>query len=317
MIQGALLGVLIIALSGYIYNTTYIRRKFRVASFDSTHILYVSLFAGIIFLIISAIIFSLLWPYTSKSSEIFSFIAVPFPNITQTQFNYYSILLTSILLSFISSHALNIYHIRGFVLFYQFAAFNKRRKLARLKPDNEKPLKVRKEKANFFKNFKQTCRRHFQLKAFLEDKLELIEYKTQNSDQFVSHLIESYMTPNPILISLNNRRCYVCLVHKFNIPNDHKTIQEVAIIPFYSGYRDKEDMCFEITTVYTEVLDIFTNKNKAENANVILNSYKITIPFSSIDSIANFQINRYRNFKTMENERRNEIYQSRGKESEQ
>lgn len=289
------------ALSGYIYTTTYIKQKYRAPKFHGHHLLYRSLFVGLQFFVVSTILFIVFWPLTSQSSVLFDNVAKAFPELTQVEFNLYSILFMSLALSLTIALILNWISFKSYFSRYE-TEIKKRLKSAKTRQERKQNKKKIKE-----------------LRRQSDYNYDLETYTKQTDNAYISHVIEAFQTPHFLLLSLENRRCYVCYPYETTTPNNHQESQELAFIPIMSGYRDDHDLCLELTTVYEDVKDILSKKkseiDKSPEARKkdleVISSFKITVPYNRIISISSFDHTKYHHFKLHENIRRSEIRTAR------
>lgn len=286
MLNGTILTILIVALSGYLFNYFCITKKYLFRQATGHHLLYKCLGYGLLFLAISTLIFSYTWQWTKQSSLLFDLAAIPFPDVTQAQFNLASILVVSVLLSIlmakIKTHSL---------MFLYRSRFS------------DKPIppsftkKQWKEKLNHF--------------------YDLETYMQSTNNAYISHIIEACINPHLILLTLNSRRCYVGYPYSVTTPDGHQESKELVIIPLLSGYRDENDLCLEITTEYTEVKNLLEKEKNELNTQTLIEgnrklaSYKVTIPHENVYSISSYKHSKYRDFKNKENARRAEIKDAR------
>jgi hypothetical protein len=127
-------------------------------------------------------------------------------------------------------------------------------------------------------------------------------FESTDSD-IVKHILESYFNQNLLLISLDNRKCYVCVVNEFNGSNDHSNYEEMTIVPLYSGYRDEKTLSLKNETKYTEVVEAFktiedekipSDSEKNIKAIQTVKAYKVTLSLSKILTVANFDLQKYK-----------------------
>ncbi len=87
-----------------------------------------------------------------------------------------------------------------------------------------------------------------------------------------------------LMVTTNANKVYVGYVNKISKPigNAH-----ITIIPYFSGYRDKEDQQFFITTDYLSVLENFVINNNEE---LIDKKMGIVIPRNEISMLSKFNI---------------------------
>jgi hypothetical protein len=328
LIKGTLLAILVIALSGYVFNITNIRSKYRIASVQGYHLLYRCLFTGILMFLFSSLLFSLLWPITSQYSFIYDIVVVSFPDITQGEFNLYSILAISLVLALTIAKIINIIIFRIFNFRYTYEGHEQElasrkevvKTTAKSIPhtNSENTIDVNEEHAHHEQKSKKSQRQiRKAIKNYTDFLLDIIIYKSSTDNAFIAHAIERFLSARPILITLGNRRCYICYAYGIKTPKNHVEAQELAIIPLYSGYRHQDDLCFEITTPYHEVFDLLKEQSSGySNEQVtkgiaVIDDFKITIPFNQVHSIANFDASKYRIYKSFENDRRRVIKSAR------
>lgn len=286
MLNGTILTVLTIALSGYLFNYFSINKKYLFRQATGHHLLYKCLGYGLLFFVISVVLFGFTWQWTKQSSYIFDLIAIPFPDITQGQFNLASILLISVLLSISTAKIITV------ILMYLYRSRFK----SKPRPESLSEKEWNKKLNSFY---------------------DLETYMQSTNNAFISHVIEVSINPHLILLTLNSRRCYVGYPYLVTTPDDHQESKELVIIPLLSGYRDESDLCLEITTEYTEVKELLGKEGSALTPEMLsegskkLVSYRITIPYDNVYSISSYKHSKYRDFKTKENIRRAEIQTAR------
>ncbi len=113
-------------------------------------------------------------------------------------------------------------------------------------------------------------------KRFNYKRYYLRKYWKENNafDQF---LLESIEEEKPILITLEDRKCYVGFVARIQEPNEESTgHQEIVLAPFLSGYRHKDTL-----------LLLFSNKYDTENGS------KFIFPRGKIISLSGFDLKTY------------------------
>lgn len=146
-------------------------------------------------------------------------------------------------------------------------------------------------------------------------------YMEATDSELISHVLAlSYIEPRALLISLSNRKCYVCYPYELKTPKIVADHQEISIIPIMTGYRDDKDLCLELTTRYEEVIDILKkesneiermSKDEYRNMEKAVELYRIAIPYKEIVSMAYFDLEKYKSFKEKENVRRRKIKKAR------
>jgi hypothetical protein len=312
LIQGAILAILGITLAGYMFSSTFIITKYRVPKFQGHHLLYKCLFNGAIFFILSLILFTSTWPITSQWSFLFNWTLTALPSLTQQQFNVSIILIDAILLAILVAKYLN-----RIILVDYNNSFNDEKndsngnefKLATLDDVEEKNNSIDKR----------------YLRSDTDRRFEMDVYCDSSDSSYISHVMSCFIEPSFLLLTLENRRCYVCIPYEIKTPKDHQEEQDLTIIPVATGYRDEADLCLELTTYYYEIINIlkmdkeqYTTQTKAQKEELkkALFNHRVTIPHGQIVSIGSFDLAKYKQFKNEENKRRNEIRTGREENTE-
>lgn len=297
----ALLGI---GIAGYLFLSNYIHTKFRVPKFQGHHLVYKCLYVGLFFFTLSALIYYCLWPLTSKSSFLFDKVNTVFPGITQLQFNFYCVLINTVFLAGLAAKGLNKFI--GWAYWY-LINHNQRTNSA-----TGSSVAVLGEKIERVKNSKP--------RSETDIMLEIEVYQRSTDNNYIAHVMSLFRKPRMLLITLSNRKCYVCFPYQFNTPKDHEEEKEISIIPVATGYRHSDDLCLELTTYYKIVIRILSMTGEKYNklsltrrryVKELLTSYRITISYDQIVSIASFDLKQYLAFKEAENVRRNEINNGR------
>lgn len=99
----------------------------------------------------------------------------------------------------------------------------------------------------------------------------------KDNNPFDYFLLESVEKEKPVLITLEDRKCYAGFIWNIQEPNEESTgHKEVALAPFLSGYRDKDTL-----------LLLFLNSYKKED------ECKFIFPREKIVSISWFDLETY------------------------
>ncbi len=103
-----------------------------------------------------------------------------------------------------------------------------------------------------------------------------------------------------LMVTTDTNKVYVGYVNKISRPigNAH-----ITIIPYFSGYRDKEDQQFFITTDYLSVLEEFIKKDEE---GLIDKRMGVVIPRNEIIMVSKFDIRVFNAFNPYEEESENE-----------
>lgn len=112
------------------------------------------------------------------------------------------------------------------------------------------------------------------------------------SDAFDRILFEALEKSDLVLICLSSRKAYVGLVEGTGI--EHADTDNVTIIPFISGYRDKDDLTFKEVHKYSDHYDQHSKP-------LSLYDFRTVIPRPQIVSVSLFDTNVYKTMKDHEN----------------
>lgn len=121
--------------------------------------------------------------------------------------------------------------------------------------------------------------------------------KIASENHLENFILEASFTQFPILITLKSRKTYVGLCMGDELINGE--VDNIALIPYISGYRNKDELTFEDTTNYQEhyitegILD-------GSHQKLTLNNFRIVVPRAEIESYAFFDLDTYIKFKTIE-----------------
>ncbi|MCQ8848606.1 hypothetical protein NQT74_08450 [Alteromonas stellipolaris] len=312
MLPGTLLALLGITLAGYIFSSTFIHTKYRLAKFQGHHLLYKCLFVGGIFYLLSVILFYVSWPLTSKGSWLFEIVQTVFPQLNQRQFNVSIVILDTIVLAITAARLFNFL----ISIAVNFLINNAKK----TESHNSSELAINNSTA------KSASTQRIKTREETDKWYDINVYADCTDDNYIAHIMNCFLRPSLLLLTLESRRCYVCIPYEFKTPNDHQESQNITIIPVCTGYRDEADLCLELTTDYHEIINILkctkedidklTPSKRKEKMNTIFN-YRVTIPHGQIVSISSFDLAKYRSFKEAENKRRSDILVGRKGEGPQ
>ncbi|OOE75183.1 hypothetical protein [Salinivibrio sp. ML290] len=112
-----------------------------------------------------------------------------------------------------------------------------------------------------------------------------------------SFILEASFTQFPILVSLKSRKTYVGLCLGDELINGK--VENLALIPYLSGYRGSEDLTFEDTTNYIEHFHDEGILDKTHGS-LTINNFRVIIPLSEVESLAFFDLDTYIKFKKKE-----------------
>lgn len=109
----------------------------------------------------------------------------------------------------------------------------------------------------------------------------------EQNDGFESLLQTSQQYLKPLIISLDSGKVYIGVVNQsFFSPVENRSFQ---ILPFYSGFRDKETKEMKITNEYVDFLDAFEKSNGER-----INDLTVSLPVRSIMSMSIFNADIYK-----------------------
>ncbi|MEZ9471002.1 hypothetical protein AB4211_11555 [Vibrio lentus] len=93
---------------------------------------------------------------------------------------------------------------------------------------------------------------HIKIKENDVEKSKIMLMSTILSDSPLDLLLlNSYVSEDPIMLTLSDKKVYVGVVSSLGEPNESEGLdQEIAIIPFMSGYRDDDNLKVIFTTDY-------------------------------------------------------------------
>jgi len=296
LINLTLLFLMAVALSGYVYQITFVHSKYRVTKFQGHHLIYRVLLSGILFFIVSAVLYKATWWITSKGSFLYDFAEFIFPSVTQESFNITIVSINAILIAFFWGKIKNffIYTAYNILKNYNSKSSHGKGVIPRDKVKRAVPNKLKRSKTD----------RDYDLEVF----------QTFTDSHKLAHIADFYLNPRLklFLLTLKSRKCYVCIPTVFKFSPDNPTAKELSFIPISTGYRHEEDLCLELTTDYIEVINILAEDLKPseafnearKNAHEVLDSFKITVSYDEIYTIASFDLSKYLSFKKQENEKR-------------
>lgn len=112
-----------------------------------------------------------------------------------------------------------------------------------------------------------------------------------------SFVFEASYTQFPIIVTLASRKTYVGICYGDELTNGE--LDSLAILPYISGYRDKNDLTFEDTTNYFDHYDK-EGILDGSNTELGLNDFRVVLPRSEIETYAFFDLDTFIKFKTAE-----------------
>ncbi|MRJ43212.1 MULTISPECIES: hypothetical protein [Idiomarina] len=338
--HGTLVVILSLTISGYIFLSNYLGTKYQVSRHQGHHLVYKAVLHGTWIHILSASLFILFWSITSKSSLLYDATELVYPSMSQSVFNFVVIAAMSTLSAFVIAAVFNAYCLQKCLTERIIEKYLSQTQVTKLYLGSFKVIDLNALELisswSFqfivfiinllsFNRLLNHVANKFGLDTLqLKNDLKLKLYVESTDSELISHFFDPRRHEHSVfLVTLTSRRCYVCIPLYLNPPIASHDHSEISIVPIYSGYRDKDDLCFERTTSYQEVLRIFQNQESNaplmstnyESDRSVLNRYRISIKFNDIVSIATFRPSKYRDFKEAENKRRIVIDTNRAHES--
>ncbi|EBQ4754815.1 hypothetical protein LE36_14970 [Salmonella enterica subsp. diarizonae] len=120
------------------------------------------------------------------------------------------------------------------------------------------------------------------------------EYENLAKSNNIENLIfQSIKERKLVFISLKSRKVYIGYITAPRF--EHSETESISLIPFLSGYRDKDTLEFRLTTDYSE---IYVNESiTTESEPLNLSHFRHVIPMDHIESISIFDTTLYKKFK--------------------
>lgn len=134
----------------------------------------------------------------------------------------------------------------------------------------------------------------YNLKSGPDGKKKEFERAMRKND-FDRILFESMEHLHPIAISLDNRKVYVGLVFDAIEPDSDNSY--LTIMPFLSGFRDKDTLSMKIQSTYEPVIDALLKREggKSEIDVDVLKNYFMAFPRDTIASLHLYNDHLYQN----------------------
>lgn len=127
-----------------------------------------------------------------------------------------------------------------------------------------------------------------------EERLRIFR-EIANSSPIEAILLESITSNNNLMVSItmHSRKVYIGIVHEARL-EDHDT-DTIVIIPFLSGYRDKDTLSFVEEVNYAEHYS--ECEITFDSHPISLTQYRHVIPRDQIESVSLFNSDMYKRFK--------------------
>jgi len=294
-----------IAISGYLYLYLRVKYRYEISKLSGYHLFYRSLLVGVIFFMFGILLFVAVYsiPVFNQNSYIIDFFGIVFPDIKQQTFNVYIVIINSLILSFLVAVFRNYFN----RLIYNYL-------------ENYRFSKLKSHGTGISTGDSNSGNSSFLSMKKTNEMYRMLLYRQNVNTIFLSHILDSLFKSEIIMITLDSRKCYIGIAIDVPVSDKFENIPEVAILPLSSGYRDEKDLCFEIITEYVDVMrvlamseDDVTSMSEGEVKELLdrVKKYKITIPFTKIESLSTFDPSQYSSFKDRECSRREHIHKTR------
>lgn len=116
--------------------------------------------------------------------------------------------------------------------------------------------------------------------------------KVAETDGIESLLVQAIDENKLLFVTLKSRKVYIGYVAAPRIEHSHT--QHIALIPYMSGYRDKDTLAYHEQTRYYE---LYLKKNiTADSTPLNLQHFRYIIPMDQVESVSLFDIDAYESF---------------------
>lgn len=114
----------------------------------------------------------------------------------------------------------------------------------------------------------------------------------KNQDALLNVVLEAAESQRPLRISLKSRKVYIGIVESEQF--ERADLDNLAIIPYLSGHRDKDTLEMRIDHSYYSV---YMKNNILEDDNFsMLSQFRVVIRLSEVESLSLFDISYYGDF---------------------
>lgn len=136
------------------------------------------------------------------------------------------------------------------------------------------------------------CRHSIKIKN--QNKDEIIE-TLKGSNSILNLILDATQSLTPIKVSLKSKKVYVGLIDSEQF--EHADLDNISIIPYFSGYRDKDFLDIHFDCNYTTVYQKHNiSLNTEEGAAEQLRYFRIVLRVAEIESISLFDPTYYQDF---------------------
>ncbi|OCH17021.1 hypothetical protein [Aliivibrio logei] len=125
------------------------------------------------------------------------------------------------------------------------------------------------------------------------------------SPEFTRLFFMSHYHEMPILFTMSDRKVYIGFVTEI-YSND---FNDIHIIPYVSGYRDKDTLELKTVTPYQDVMDEIKNNNQKD---VDLKTFTVALPLREIAHAHLYDFNHEENFHEKEQKHRDKLEFDKG-----
>lgn len=125
----------------------------------------------------------------------------------------------------------------------------------------------------------------------------------RKEDSVLNIIIESIIKNETVKISLKSRKIYIGLVHSEQF--ETLDLDNIVIIPFVSGYRDKNDLKMKLDCNYIPVYKkngIVPSRNLNQEHMEKLESFRLAVKMEEVESISLFSYKHYQQFELFPSE---------------
>ncbi|MDO6840318.1 hypothetical protein Q4602_12610 [Paraglaciecola chathamensis] len=253
---------------------------------------------------LSAFFFVLTWPITRHFSFIYEFFNFIFVNMDEADFRLYIIILNSLFVSYLLAYLLNILKMRAYWKFINREYLLREKTKSKQGDGISLPSDVSSIEGG----------RDIPVPRSITNLSFMVTHhlNAQDNGQLVTAFKSIALDhPTAVLICLSDRKCYIGFISQITIKKDGTTPDGVTFFPFFSGYRNKDNMCLEITTCYQQSLKLFSSTKESiskmsvsEQGKLVdtVSRYRISVSYCDMVSIAHFDFSQYEDFKNQEEE---------------
>lgn len=131
------------------------------------------------------------------------------------------------------------------------------------------------------------------IKTKNQNKQEILE-SLKSSNSILNLILDATQTLTPVKISLKSKKVYVGLIDSEQF--EHADLDNVAIIPYFSGYRHKDYLNITFDCNYTSVYEKHNISLNNDDGADKLRLFRTVIRVAEIESISLFNLEYYEDF---------------------